>query len=234
MTAKSAILALLVVMTLGLGGYVAYDLKKGNGSKLFGPKAEQKSNWKWDDNWDGKNPQPQPKEEDRINKPIPPDGIKVKPQSVAGSYAEALKLSGEQGRPVLAFFTADWCGYCKKMKSETMNDQRVLSVMNNYILVYVDTDKDREGVRDFGVSSLPTFVVTNYKKEKLKVDSGFKNADNFASWLNDNNLFTQPKSQAQPEPKQPEEKKDDRRRIIPRRESTPPQPNNPNMPPRNG
>jgi hypothetical protein len=60
--------------------------------------------------------------------------------------------------------------------------------------VYVNTDNDRATATKFRITSLPSFVITNVKEEKLKEDSGFKNASSFVNWLNEPKLFNQPKS----------------------------------------
>jgi thiol-disulfide isomerase/thioredoxin len=232
MNQRAAIIGLLVFVLAAFGGLVFYDAKYGHKfDKLLGKDKTTQQNWKWDDQWDSKGPNVQvPPVNPNPPAPTPPPTPPVQ-QLIAGSYQEAIQKSGELGRPVLVIFTAEWCSWCKKMKSETMTDSRVQSVLKNYILVYVDTDKDRSPVRKFGVESLPSFVITNVNEEKLKFDSGFKNADSFASWLNSPNLFQQPKrQQAQPQqPPQPTQPQDNRKRPFQR--NTPPQPTNPNLNP---
>lgn len=198
MNQRSILIVFLVLVMAIFGGFVYHDMKtNGKLGKLLGDKPEEKSNWQWDDNWNSNGPTP-----DKQIKPQPqprpqPD---LKKQIIAGSYSEALKVSGETGRPVLAFFTADWCTWCRKMKSETMPNGQVQAVLKNYVLVYVDTDKDRAPANKFGVTGLPSYVITNYKEEKLKFDSGYKNAGSFANWLNDSSLFDQPKREGQVAP----------------------------------
>ena len=64
----------------------------------------------------------------------------------------------------------------------------------NYILVYVDIDHDRGGIGKFGVTTIPAFVITNNKEEKLKMNSGFMDSDAFLGVINDSKMFTQPKN----------------------------------------
>lgn len=201
MDQKNIVVGLLLFVIVAFGGLIFYDVKVGHKFEKFLGKEIVAKNWKWEDSWDGKGPITQP---DKIQTPpVATPG----PQLIAGSYTEAIQKSGEVGKPVLVFFTAEWCQWCKKMKAETMTDSKVQSVCKNYILVYVDTDKDRAPATKFGVESLPSYVVTNAKEAKLKMDAGFKNADSFASWLNDSSLFQQPKAE-QPQVKPPTQPKE--------------------------
>jgi len=230
MNQRTTVVGLLLFVVLAFGGLIFYDVKYGHKfEKLLGKdRTTQNDQWKWKDDWTNKDGVTPPGPDSKQIAP-PVDG----PQLIAGSYNEALKKSGELGKPVLVFFTADWCSWCKKMKSETLPDAKVQAVMKNYVLVYVDTDKDRAPATKFGVSSLPSYAVTNYKEEKLKVDSGFKNADSFQAWLNQPSLFTQPKAQApvNPTPPKTEPKKDERKKILRPGQRQPQQPQSPQVGP---
>ena len=191
MSQRDALVALLFFVVLSFGGLILYDSRYGHKVGKYIGREKPSNNWKWDDNWDGPGHQP--------GQPLPPPRQAAPPprqQEVAGSYAEALKRSGETGTPVLAFFTADWCNWCKKMRAETLADQSVAAEMARYVTVYVDADKERAVASKFGVESLPSYVITNYKEEKLKVGSGYKNAGSFRGWLQDPSLQKQPKRPA--------------------------------------
>jgi len=214
MDIKSIITVILFFLTTSLGVLIAYDIKKSG--KLFG-KEPATNNWQWNDQWDS-SPKSLP-----IDQPIPATPSTPDVQIVANSYAEALQKSGELGKPVLVFFTADSCQWCKKMKSEAMVDPNVQAVLKHYILVYEDTDKSREAANRFGATSLPSFVITNSKQDKLKMDVGYKSANDFSVWLSDASLFSQPK-QAAPQTPPTQPKKEPKRRFRDRRS---PQPQNP-------
>lgn len=167
------------------------------------------TNWKWEDDWKS-NKLPD------IVRPIAPDTKEPKTQIIAGNYAEALKKSGELGKPVLAFLTADWCQYCTKMKAETLSDSRIKTAMSNYILVYVDTEKERGPVSKFNVTALPSYVITNYREDNLKAGSGFKNANLFSVWLDNPSMYVQPKNGTVTPPIVSPPNKKDERKILPR------------------
>jgi thiol-disulfide isomerase/thioredoxin len=227
MDQRTTVIGLLMFVVLAFGGLIYYDVKFGHKFEKLMGKVGQSNNWRWEDGWDGKGPSSSTPGPQGPSVPQGPSAPQPNgPQLIAGSYAEALQKSGETGKPVLAFFTADWCTWCKKMKNETMTDSRVQSVLKNYILVYVDSDHDRNAVRKFGVDGLPSYVITNSREDKLKVETGFKSPEIFSSWLNDSSLFNQPKgapTQPRAEEKEPEKKEPPRRRQPQRGEPTQPQ-----------
>lgn len=142
-----------------------------------------KDNWKWNDNWNGKGPIKKIEPAGSVENLMPKDEIGI----VANNYSEALFKSEKTGKPILVFYTAEWCSYCKKMKSETLPTQEVSQALKKYILVYVNTDIDRSGLNKFGVKSLPSFIITNSKEEKLKSSTGFMDKNSFVEWLNSYN-----------------------------------------------
>lgn len=191
---QKTLLIIVLILIIGLfGGIVVYDMKTNNKFGLATDKPNE--NWKWEDNWSSHD-QKQPLPKNNLN------------QITANNYQEALKKSGELGKPILVFFTADWCVWCKKMKSETLTDAKVVYLMKNYIFVYVDTDKERDIARKFNIEGLPSYVITNYKEDKIKTGSGFKTGAIFADWLNDQSLYIQPKQDSPSSPKEEEPKKE--------------------------
>lgn len=185
MNQRKIMMICLVVVGVLFGGIMFSALK--NGQRF----QKQESQWKWDDSWNGNMPNTSSPKLSEPNKPE----LNVKPskpevQVTAETYAEALQKSQELNRPVLVIYTANWCGYCKKMKSETLSNDKVVHAMKSYVLVYVNTDKDRSGIGKFGVTGLPSFVITNFKEDKIKMKSGFMNAESFEAWLKDSNILS--------------------------------------------
>ena len=205
MNEKSSILLLLVVVMFCLVGFVIYDAKTNN--RLGFGKDKTDDNWQWEDQWDGAPVEPKidPKVAPKVPTPVKP----LPEQLVVGTYAEAIKKAAELKMPVLVLFESDQCSWCKKMKEETFPDPKVQEAIKKYIVVHVDVYKDKAIAKKFGVKYLPSYVVTNAQEESVKVDGGFKTADQFVQWLD----AKEPSPQV--EPKKPQEKQPNRR--LPRR-----------------
>lgn len=193
MSQKNITLLMLVAIIAMFGVLSAYD-KKGDNYLENILRKDRADNWQWNNEWTDEPKEttpfkPQPEEE--VQKEEKTEEIKS--QIVATNYQEALKKSGELGKPILLVFSAKWCSWCDKLKNETLTDPEVKNLMMNYIFLIVDTDRDGKTGQKFGVRGLPSCVITNCNEEKLKADAGFKPATVFAEWLNDKELFVQPK-----------------------------------------
>ncbi len=74
-------------------------------------------------------------------------------------YEAARQTAADRGKPMLLYFTADWCPPCKQMKREVWPRADVAEAVNGQVVpVYVDTDKQRALAQRYGVESIPTMM----------------------------------------------------------------------------
>lgn len=78
-----------------------------------------------------------------------------------GKALEKLMASGE---PILIDFNATWCGPCKLMKP--IVEELAAEYEGKVTFVSVDTDKFPQYAQQFGVTSIPMFVV--YEKGEVQ------------------------------------------------------------------
>lgn len=72
----------------------------------------------------------------------------------------ALEESRRTGKPVLADFSADWCPPCIAMKHDVWPDDAVeQAVMERYVPLVVDVDRDVDASGRYGVRAIPTILV---------------------------------------------------------------------------
>jgi thioredoxin-related protein len=183
--------SLLIFVIFIFGGIVAYDVFYGRKSNKTPQQNQPIKNWNWKDEWsEGVTPGAiMPK---LITPPL--EVIPGPVQITASTYQEALKKSAEIGKPVFVFFTADWCTWCKKMKSETMADARVKSQLTNYVLVYVDTDREKLLTRRMKVENLPSYMIVTSKEQKVMSGNGYKTTEELLGWISGSNP-SKPKNQ---------------------------------------
>jgi thioredoxin 1 len=79
------------------------------------------------------------------------------------------------------YFTADWCNPCKKVRPivEELNKEQIVAKF-----FIIDADIENEMVSDFGVKSVPTFVLISENKEVSRT-TGAKTKEELISFINE-------------------------------------------------
>ena len=97
----------------------------------------------------------------------------------AAAQAEAQRTH----KPMMAYFTASWCGYCQDMHRTTWSDKGVEQALAGYVPVKIDVDEHADLARRFHVSELPSFAVLDEQGNVLRFGEGYHPPSEFLSWL---------------------------------------------------
>jgi len=78
------------------------------------------------------------------------------------------------------YFTAEWCGPCKKVRPivEDLNREPL-----NAIFQIIDVDYNEDLVKTFDIKSVPTFILFNENVEKNRI-SGSKTKQELEDFIN--------------------------------------------------
>lgn len=96
---------------------------------------------------------------------------------------EAMPQAQQANRPILINFHARWCGACKIMDRQVFADAQVGKVLDNWIPVSVDVDRDPKTANTFGVHSLPTLVIISPDGQQLARREGTMSVEEFLSLI---------------------------------------------------
>ncbi|MCH2212148.1 MAG: thioredoxin family protein [Fuerstiella sp.] len=87
----------------------------------------------------------------------------------------ALQQAAATGRPLLIKFTADWCGYCKKMERTTFSDSvTVETVHRGFVPLLVDADRHADLTRELQIKGLPAILIVNADMTVLERITGYQ------------------------------------------------------------
>ncbi|MEP3482602.1 MAG: thioredoxin family protein [Fuerstiella sp.] len=87
-------------------------------------------------------------------------------------------IARETGRPMLIQVTADWCGYCRKMKSEVFSQTGIQrNLARGFVTVEMNADQNKELVQRLGIKSLPTTLILTPDLQIADRMEGFRSAD---------------------------------------------------------
>jgi thioredoxin 1 len=93
----------------------------------------------------------------------------------ADSYASAQQQAADSGKPIILFFTGEWCVPCRIMKRNVWADQQVAALVNaGFIPVTIDMDNPGavETAKRYRVGSTPNTVITDPEGNVLQQKGG--------------------------------------------------------------
>lgn len=121
-----------------------------------------------------------PKEVDRVGK------VELPQEIIDNDWDKALTLSKEKNKPIYIEFYAKWCGYCKKFKAKTLNDEEVKYYLSkNYIPVVIDIEEGKgiELKSKYNINSFPTHLIVNVDETKKAENYGNMPPADFLAWI---------------------------------------------------
>ena len=91
--------------------------------------------------------------------------------------------AAEEKKPMVMVLYAPWCGWCKKMMGDTIEDPRIQKIWDRFVWVKVDSDTRAEYKALYEQSGFPMTVMTDARGEILGKLDGFRDARAFRQEL---------------------------------------------------
>ena len=111
------------------------------------------------------------------------DAVPTKIQWVQ-SLSEGLLLAKESGKPVMLFFTADWCAPCVELKKYVFTDKRLVAASLRLVNIYIDVDKNYDLLAEYKVRGIPAIFFLSPSGEIVERFSGDRSAAGFVKKMN--------------------------------------------------
>jgi uncharacterized protein YyaL (SSP411 family) len=110
----------------------------------------------------------------------PPERVAWR-SDLPGALAEARTAN----KPVLLYFTAQWCGPCQYMRRNVFTDAGVAAAMRErYIPVRVDHDQRQDLIARYQVATIPWFAVLDPDGRPVRLlDRGVETPQEMVAWL---------------------------------------------------
>lgn len=106
----------------------------------------------------------------------------------AEDFASAKQLASESGKPMLLFFTAEWCVPCRIMKREVFADKDVMRAINAKLvplMIYEDDPGGDELFKRYNIEGTPITVVTDSEGKVINYAVGGIGKSEFLRLISD-------------------------------------------------
>ncbi len=80
------------------------------------------------------------------------------------TVADAQKVAKQKNQLILVDMFAEWCGWCKRFEREVFPAKVFQDATADIVLLRLNTEDGKDGTkfaREYGINSLPTFLVLN-------------------------------------------------------------------------
>lgn len=86
--------------------------------------------------------------------------------------------------PVMLFFTADWCGYCRELIRDAFSDGDLARAAEQVVPILVDIDAHKSLARDYKIQGVPTVIFLDRDGKQTDAYSGARDAGLYIKVIN--------------------------------------------------
>jgi thioredoxin-related protein len=101
------------------------------------------------------------------------------------SYEAGLEKAKQENKPVLLYFWATWCKFCRKLNTEVFPDPEVNSLLRErFVLVAINIDQNKEIPQKYGVQYPPAEIFVDADGNVITSVMGYTPKENFLRYIN--------------------------------------------------
>ena len=99
-------------------------------------------------------------------------------------YKNGIAQAAQTGKPIMLYFTADWCPPCKELKKYVFSRADVAEASRQLVNIYLDVDQDRATMESYRVRSIPIIFFLDNSGEVVSTITGAGSAKAFIKHMN--------------------------------------------------
>lgn len=108
----------------------------------------------------------------------------------AGNFTLAQQRAADSGKPVILYFTGEWCVPCRIMKRQVWADEEVTALVNSQFIpvaLNVDDPENAALMERYNIVGPPVIIVTDGEGNALRWRAGGMSKADFLELLNPSN-----------------------------------------------
>lgn len=94
-------------------------------------------------------------------------------------FEKAKEIAKSENKPMMIDFYTDWCGWCKKLDSDTYSNKEVAELAKEFICVKINAEQQQKLAKEFGVSGFPYIVFLTAQGSQLSNVPGYLPPERF-------------------------------------------------------
>ena len=96
---------------------------------------------------------------------------------------KAVEAARREGKPLLMYFSAVWCGPCHDMQDSLWSRPDVIEMTSKFVCLHIDVDKDPSSAQHFAADNLPTVSIADPWGTELVRREGYSVPEPFVALL---------------------------------------------------
>ena len=98
----------------------------------------------------------------------------------ASGLEKGFEVATQENKPIAIYFWAIWCQYCARFQTDTLGNPEIKKILqDDYVLVAMDLDVDKEVSGKYGVSYPPYVLFLDSKGNVIDRIAGAVDAGTF-------------------------------------------------------